>query len=560
MPEYALEVQDYSFSYGKTGVNVLNGVTFSLDKGSFTALCGVSGSGKSTLLRAFKPELAVEGESSGQIRVLGDDPYTLSPVESATRVGFVMQDPENQIVTDTVWHELAFGLENIGMDTETMHRRVAETAHFFGIGGWFDRRTTDLSGGQKQLLNLAAIVVMQPAVLVLDEPTSQLDPIAAKDFFDVLERVNSELGITIIIIEHRLEDVLPIADRVLFLQKGGVLVYDGDRDGFVRMLVDNSEGFRGALPAATRMAACLDRAGLNIDEDTPYPVTVREGRTFIAEAVEHAREVDGCEIVSRPIGRTVPADNVAISARDLWFRYTKEMPFVLRGVDFDVHAGRIAALVGGNGSGKSTLLSALSGIRKPERGRIANPNKLHVALMAQNPKMLFVHDRLVDDFLEWKDIGKYSEKDVDDILERFGLAEMRTRHPYDLSGGETQKAALAKILLLNPDVLLLDEPVKGIDALAKKQIGEILTDLAVNEGKAILLTAHDLEFVSETAHTCSMMFGCEVTCTQDAHGFFVDNLFYSTPTARIARGTLEGCVTTADIAASFDANGGSDHE
>ncbi|MBR2804094.1 MAG: ABC transporter ATP-binding protein, partial [Eggerthellaceae bacterium] len=209
MPEYALEVQDYSFSYGKTGVNVLNGVTFSLDKGSFTALCGVSGSGKSTLLRAFKPELAVEGESSGQIRVLGDDPYTLSPVESATRVGFVMQDPENQIVTDTVWHELAFGLENIGMDTETMHRRVAETAHFFGIGGWFDRRTTDLSGGQKQLLNLAAIVVMQPAVLVLDEPTSQLDPIAAKDFFDVLERVNSELGITIIIIEHRLEDVLP---------------------------------------------------------------------------------------------------------------------------------------------------------------------------------------------------------------------------------------------------------------------------------------------------------------------------------------------------------------
>ncbi len=558
MPEYALEVQDYSFSYGDTGVNVLNGISFCLEKGSFTALCGVSGSGKSTLLRAFKPELAVAGESSGQIRVLGDDPYSLSPIESATRVGFVMQDPENQIVTDTVWHELAFGLENIGMDTETMHRRVAETAHFFGIGGWFDRRTTDLSGGQKQLLNLAAIVVMQPAVLVLDEPTSQLDPIAAKDFFDVLERVNSELGITIIIIEHRLEDVLPIADRVLFLQKGGKLSYDGDRDGFVRMLVENREGFDAALPAATRMGACLNRAGLSDGTNAPYPVTVREGRTFIAQAVEHARET-GNPIESRPLGREVPADDVALSARDLWFRYTKEMPFVLRGVDFDVHAGRIAALVGGNGSGKSTLLSALSGIRKPERGRIANPKKLHVALMAQNPKMLFVHDRLVDDLLEWQDLGKYSEKDVDDMLERFGLAEMRTRHPYDLSGGETQKAALAKILLLNPDVLLLDEPVKGIDALAKAQIGEILTDLAVNEGKAILMTAHDLEFVSEVTHTCSMMFGCEVTCTQDAHGFFVDNLFYSTPTARIARGTLEGCVTTADIAASFGVDEGPHH-
>ena len=550
--EYALEVENYSFSYASSNVKALDGVSFNLEKGSFAALCGVSGSGKSTLLHAFKPELAVAGESSGKIRVLGDDPYKLGPVESATRVGFVMQDPENQIVTDTVWHELAFGLENIGMDVDTMHRRVAETAHFFGIGGWFDRRTTDLSGGQKQLLNLAAIVVMQPAVLVLDEPTSQLDPIAAKDFFDVLERVNSELGITIIIIEHRLEDVLPVADCVLFLGQGGKLVYDGDRDGFVRMLIENGSGFDVALPAATRIGICFNRAGKSLAEGEAYPVTVREGRDFLAQAV--SCESEGA-IEPRPIGREVPDGDVVLSAKDLWFRYTKEMPFVLRGVDFDVHAGRIAAIVGGNGSGKSTLLSALSGVRKPERGRIANPNKLHVALMAQNPKTLFVHDRLLDDLLEWREMGAYSEGDANDMLERFGLADKRERHPYDLSGGEMQKAALAKILLLNPDVLLLDEPVKGIDALAKAQIGSILSDLATKEGKAILFTAHDLEFVSEIAHTCSMMFGCEITCTQDAHGFFVDNLFYSTPTARIARGILDGCVTTADIAASFGVGG-----
>ena len=573
---YALEVQDYSFSYGKTGVRVLDGVTFSLERGSFAALCGVSGSGKSTLLRAFKPELAVAGEASGTIRVLGDDPYALDPIESATRVGFVMQDPENQLVTDTVWHELAFGLENIGMDVDTMHRRVAETAHFFGIGGWFDRRTTDLSGGQKQLLNLAAIVVMQPAVLVLDEPTSQLDPIAAKDFFDVLERVNAELGITIIIIEHRLEDVLPMVDRVLFLEKGGRLIYNGDPDGFVRMFVEAGDGFDVALPAATRMglqlmraerfgnaatgAARAETASSSIERERSggassgasqlpvhYPITVREGREFLADAVERAAG----EIKARPLERTVPPDDPVLSAKDLWFRYNKDMPFVLRGVDFDVHAGRIAAIVGGNGSGKSTLLSALSGVRKPERGRIANPRKLHVALMAQNPKMLFVRDRLIDDLLEWQDLGKYGRSDVDAMLERFDLVGMENRHPYDLSGGETQKAALAKILLLNPDVLLLDEPVKGIDAMAKQQIGRILTDLACNEGKAILFTAHDLEFVSEIAHTCSMMFGCEISCTQDAHGFFVGNLFYSTATARIARGILDGCVTTADMAASF---------
>lgn len=560
MSEYALEMQGYAFSYGSTGADVLHDITFALENGSFTVLCGASGSGKSTLLRALKPELAVAGTSKGTVRVLGDDPHLLSPVESATRVGFVMQDPENQIVTDTVWHELAFGLESIGMDTQTMRRRVAETAHFFNIGSWFDRRTTDLSGGQKQLLNLAAIVVMQPAVLVLDEPTSQLDPIAAKGFFDVLERVNAELGITVVITEHRLEDVLPIADRVLFLDKDGTLAYDGDADGFVRVLAKGDEGLFAALPAATRMAMLLERADKSPKKHAPYPITVREGRAYLASAfvTKHKR---GRRVVEPPPPeRTLPPGDVVLRAKDVWFRYTRDMPFVLRGVDFDLHAGRVAALVGGNGSGKSTLLLALAGIRRPERGRIIKARNLHVALMTQNPKALFVRDRLVDDLLEWSDLGGYSLSDVNDMLERFGLEQLRARHPYDLSGGETQKAALAKILLLGPDVLLLDEPTKGLDAPAKAQVGAILSDLAQREGKAVLLTTHDLEFVAEVAHTCSMLFGHEVTCTQDAHGFFLDNLFYSTPTARIARGMLDGCVTTADLAASLDLGGGTCNE
>ena len=551
MSEYALEMRDYAFSYGSAGEDARHDITFGLESGSFTVLCGASGSGKSTLLRALKPELVVAGASKGTVRVLGDDPYLLSPVESATRVGFVMQDPENQIVTDTVWHELAFGLESIGMDTQTMRRRVAETAHFFGIGGWFDRRTADLSGGQKQLLNLAAIVVMQPAVLVLDEPTSQLDPIAAKGFFDVLERVNAELGITVLITEHRLEDVLPFADRVLFLERGGTLAYDGDRDGFVRMLKKGDEGLYAALPAATRMSILLERAGRGPGEHASYPVTVREGRAYLASALATVGAQGGLDAEPLPMGRTIPSGDVVLRARDVWFRYDREMPFVLRGVDFNLHAGRVAALVGGNGSGKSTLLCALAGVRRPERGRIVKARNLHVALMTQNPKALFVRDRLVDDLLEWSDLGGYTLSDVHNMLERFGLERLGERHPYDLSGGETQKAALAKILLLKPDVLLLDEPTKGLDAPAKAQVGAILADLAQREGKAVLLTTHDLEFVSEVAHTCSMLFGHEVTCTQDAHGFFLDNLFYSTPTARIARGMLEGCVTTTDVAVSL---------
>ena len=560
MSEYALEVCGYSFSYGSTAAEVLHDITFRLERGSFVALCGPSGSGKSTLLRALKPELSVAGEPRGTIRVLGDDPKLLSPVESATRVGFVMQDPENQIVTDTVWHELAFGLESIGMDTQTMHRRVAETAHFFGIGGWFDRRTTDLSGGQKQLLNLAAIVVMQPAILVLDEPTSQLDPIAAKGFFDVLERVNAELGITVVITEHRLEDVLPITDRVLFLERGGALAYDGDRDGFVRLLAQGDKGLHAALPAATRMSMLLERAGKGSGEQVSYPVTVREGRTYLADALATMPAQGGSDATPSTAERPLPPGDVVLRAKDVWFRYTKDMPFVLRGVDFDLYAGRVAALVGGNGSGKSTLLSALSGIRLPERGRIRKARNVYVALMTQNPKALFARDRLVDDLLEWSDLGGYTASDVDDMLERFGLGHLREQHPYDLSGGETQKAALAKILLLGPDVLLLDEPTKGLDASAKAQVGAILTDLALREGKAILLTTHDLEFVAEFAHTCSMLFGHEVTCTQDAHSFFVDNLFYSTPTARIARGLLDGCVTTSDVASSLGISEGTRDE
>ena len=551
MSEYVVEMRGYAFSYGSTGEDVLHDITFGLENGSFAVLCGTSGSGKSTLLRALKPELAVAGTSRGTVRVLGNDPYHLSSVESATRIGFVMQDPENQIVTDTVWHELAFGLESIGMDTQTMHRRVAETAHFFGIGSWFDRKTTDLSGGQKQLLNLAAIVVMQPAVLVLDEPTSQLDPIAAKGFFDVLERVNAELGITVLITEHRLEDVLPFADRVLFLGRDGTLAYNGDCDGFVRMLKKDDEGLYAALPAATRMSMLLERAGKGTGERATYPVTVREGRSYLTSALATINAQDGLSAEPHPAERTLPPGDVVLRAKDVWFRYDRKMPFVLRGVDFDLCAGRVAALVGGNGSGKSTLLLALAGIRRPDRGRIITARNLHVALMTQNPKALFVRDCLVDDLLEWSDLGGYSLNDVNDMLERFGLEQLRMRHPYDLSGGETQKAALAKILLLGPDMLLLDEPTKGLDASSKAQVGAILTDLALREDKAVLLTTHDLEFVSEVAHTCSMLFGHEITCTQDAHSFFLDNLFYSTPTARIARGMLDGCVTTADLAASL---------
>jgi len=547
----AIRFSGYSFSYAGADTRVLSNIDFSIAQGSFTILCGPTGSGKSTLLRAMKPELAVAGKTQGFIRILGDDPSRFDPVASACRVGFVMQDPENQLVTDTVWHELAFGLENIGTEQQVMRRRVAETAHFFGIGAWFDNRVKDLSGGQKQLLNLAAVVVMQPRVLVLDEPTSQLDPIAAKDFFDVLERVNAELGITVVIIEHRLEDVLPLADHVLYLTPAGTLSFDGTPEEFVDRIVAADDPFLLALPAATRISRLFGRLS------EKRPVTVKQGRRYLAaRLVQMSRTPSVLDYMggagSRSSCRSPEkvSGDVVLKASDVWFRYDRDEPFVLRGVDIEVRSGQLYAIVGGNGSGKSTLLSALAGVRKAERGRVRRVGDVKVALMAQNPKTLFVCDTLLEDLCEWQEYGAYDIADVDAMMARFDLSELGARHPYDLSGGEMQKAALAKVLLLDPDVLLLDEPVKGIDAVAKREIAQIFEQLA-EEGKAVLFTAHDLEFVADVAQTCSMMFGYDITCTQECHGFFQDNLFYSTATSRITRGILDGCVTVEDVAAAL---------
>ena len=572
----ALELRDLSFSYAGSTQPALQHLSFSLPQASFALLCGETGSGKSTLLRAFKPELEVAGEQTGSILLMGEDPRSLKPADSARRIGFVMQDVENQLVTDTVWHELAFGLENIGTEPEAMRRRVAETAHFFGIGAWFERKVADLSGGQKQLLNLASIVVMQPSILLLDEPTSQLDPIAAKDFLDVLGRVNKELGITVLMVEHRLEDVLPMADVVVYLETGGRLAFNGSPQDFMHFVQDESPEYRAALPAATRMAIAAPHAHT---AGEALPMTVRDGRVFLqqfagesawsrrdeaqpsatpslatqgtaaSQASRTTQAPPATPSQATPSSAAKGASQTApiIYMRDVWFRYGADDPFVLRGIDLALAPQEIVAVVGGNGAGKSTLLGSLAGIRKPYRGSIDVAPKTHGALLAQDPKLLFVHDSLWASMLEWADFAHYGEAEVRDMLERFGLSELAQRHPFDLSGGEMQKAALAKILLLDPDVLLLDEPVKSIDAATKTEIGRMLVQLAHEQGKTIVLSTHDLEFVADFADSCAMLFAGQATCVQETRRFFQDNLFYSTATARITQGILDGCITTDDV-------------
>lgn len=307
---------------------------------------------------------------------------------------------------------------------------------------------------------------------------------------------------------------------------------DGRKSCILEYIFHEKPEFTTALPTAAQLACQLET------EET-YPQTIREGRSFVEKHLTHLRTVP-----RMPVGEKKA---VMLHAQELWFRYEKHEEFVLRGANLTLCEGEIHALVGGNGSGKSTLLQLLAGVYPPAKGKIKKSADKRSAVLAQNPKALFLRDTVEEDLMEWASQFSYTKDEVREMMEHLGLSAVADRHPYDLSGGEMQKAALAKILLLKPDLLLLDEPAKGLDAGAKEQFQKILADLK-NEGKAILLVTHDLELAAKIADRCSMMFRGEITCTSEGKSFFLDNVFYTTGVNRMTRGYLEGCVIKEDIA------------
>jgi energy-coupling factor transport system ATP-binding protein len=529
----AVSVKDFSFTYAGAEEKALDGVSFEVARGGLVLLCGASGSGKTTLLRNLKPEITPAGERAGSIRIFGRD--GLTPRESAESVGFVMQDPDNQIVMDSVWLELAFGLENLGVAPEETGRRIGEIAAFFGIDGWFGKSVFELSGGQKQILSLAAVIAMQAEIIVLDEPTARLDPIAAGEFLHMLKRVNRELGKTVILSEHNLEEVLSDADKALYLDAGRV-VYDGDSRGFPGFLTRTGSTYAAALPAPTRLAVRYAAEAGTHDGDAGFPLDVKQGRAWLGRL-----GLPVCGTVRREANR---GGDIAITARDLWFRYNRDDDFVLKGLDADMPEGGLHIFVGSNGSGKSTLLGVLADIYKPFRGKVTIPEGRKLRMLFQNPKSVFVRDAVVDDLHE-HDVS-ITDADVHEMADRLHLDKLLDRHPYDLSAGEMQKAALAKALLTRPDILLLDEPTKGLDAFAKREIGDILTGLK-DSGVTIVMVTHDIAFAAEYADTCSMLFGGAIIASGRAREFFDVNMFYTTSISRMTRGVATGCVLEGDV-------------
>ena len=537
------EIKNLSFSYPTAkGKESLHDVNITIQKGEYVVLCGKSGSGKTTLLRQLKSALAPYGKKNGEILFNGVPLDKVSHRDQSSKIGYVMQNPDDQIVTDKVWHELAFGLESLGVDQKTMRARVSEMACYFGIQDWFHRDVANLSGGQKQLLNLASIMAMQPEVLILDEPTSQLDPIAASDFLNTVRKINIELGTTVIITEHRLEDIFPYADRAVVMDGGKVLADDTPRK-IGKLLWEQGNDMFAAMPTPVRVFYGADGMG-------DCPLTVREGRNWLSRA-----------FTSEPIHKTIPAEvlpdeieNSALSLKELWFRYEKDAPDILRGVSAEVPTGSLYAIVGGNGAGKSTTLKAICGICRPYRGSVkvfGKPvNKYKsaelfggcLAMLPQDPKSLFVKKTVREDLEEMtKDKAL-----IDEIAATCQIEKLLDSHPYDLSGGEQQRAALAKVLLTQPKLLLLDEPTKGIDSFFKETLTKILCKLK-ERGVTIVMVSHDVEFCAKYVDMVSMFFDGQILTTDTPRRFFGNNSFYTTAANRMSRHVFDLTVTAEDV-------------
>lgn len=581
------DIDKFSFAYpdgndesGRTYLpDALRDTELHVRQGEFVVILGRSGCGKTTLLRQLKPSVTPVGKKKGQIIFDGKDICSLDDRMAASQIGFVWQDVNAQLVTDKVWHELAFGLESLGYDNGYVRRRVAEMGSFFGLGDIFHRKVMELSGGQKQLVNLASVMAMSPKVLVLDEPTSQLDPIAANDFINSLVRINRELGTTIIMTEHRLEDVLPVCNRSVVMENGRI-IYDGDVRGFAESVRTKriDRGLYLSMPASVQIYM-----GLEKDSGKQLPLTVPDAREWLVDYDRKFRENGGAPVVPEIQNRGADegvngsenqADNAAVDKGDkkpgavngqkdagcreehpvvcsldeVSFRYERNTGDVLRQVSLDIYANEILMINGSNGCGKSTMLSLIANLYSPYSGKLRIAKNLRTGMLPQNPELLFTRRSVRDELIDAKDRQQLAE-----IVRFCRLEELLDRHPYDLSGGEKQRLGLAKVLIADPDILLMDEPTKGLDNGFKMQLADMLRKLQ-KRGKTIVVVSHDIEFCAVAGDRVALLFDGEVAMVGDVRSYMSDNNFFTTAASRISRNILDGAVTVREVLAAYGAD------
>lgn len=544
------KIENLSFTYPNRINKAIDSINLTINNGEFITLCGKSGCGKTTLLRMLKSILTPTGNVEGKIFFNGKLLKEYDLKEQASNIGFVMQNPDNQIVTDKVWHELAFGLESLGYSTPEIRTRVSEMASFFGIQNWFNKSVTELSGGQKQILNLASIMVMQPTALILDEPTSQLDPIAAQEFLNIIKKINQEIGTTIILTEHRLEETFCLSNRVIVMDEGKIIADDAPQN-IGEYLKNTHNDMYMALPSIMRIYGAVEGNTKN------WPITICEAKNWLENYSKLNILAPEKNLESK---EKKYSDEVAVEVKDVWFRHEKELPDVIKGLNLKIKKGEMFTILGGNGTGKSTALSLISGVNAPYRGKvyingeiISKCTNLYdniLGVLPQNPQSLFVKKTVYLDLLEMLSEKKLSKKEREEKIKKISvlckIEDLLDYHPYDLSGGEQQRVALAKVLLKNPQILLLDEPTKGMDAYFKKDFGKILKDLQI-ENVTIIMVSHDIEFCAEYADECAMLFDGAITSIGTPREFFANKSFYTTAVNRMARTVLPKAILAEDV-------------
>ena len=536
-----LKIKNLTYYYPETTRPALQNIDLTVEEGEFVLVVGGSGSGKSSLARALTgliPDF-YGGRIGGQVLLKEQDIRTLDRRQITSTVGMVFQDPEKQLVMTSVEAEMAFGLENLGLPPSEMFRRVAEVASFLNLTALKTEFTANLSGGQKQKLALASVLAMQPGVLILDEPTSQLDPAAAEELFNLIKRLNEEMNFTIILVEQRLERCFHLADRVIVMENGAI-VKDAAPASAAAW-----QSARG-LPFIPPVAALFARAGL-----PSVPLTVKEGRQLTKKIFSRAAKTkteSPFENVKpeRPATAAAPTAPVpVIEVENLWFSYP-ESGEVLHGVNLKVNSGEFVALMGENAAGKTTLLKHLVGLLKPDRGRVlvlgqdtrrTNPQALacSVGYLSQNPNDYLFQPTVADELqFTLTNLGLPGSGSIDRTLEKLALESFRAINPRDLSSGERQRVALASVMVAGPKLLVLDEPTRGLDYALKERLGKLLQGIA-GEGTTVLVVTHDVEFAAEYASRTVLLFDGRLAADGPKHQMLGGSMFYAPQISRLFR-------------------------
>ncbi len=607
-----IEFNNFSFAYmnsdgSESQVKSLDKINLEIDYGDFVLLCGPSGCGKTTLLTNLKKELMPAGRRSGEIKFNGTRVIDMDEISSACDIGYLFQNPDSQIVTDTVIQEIAFPLENIGLPTEEIRNRISEIVAFFGINDILHKNVNELSGGQKQLVNLCSLLVLRPKVLLLDEPMSQLDPIASYEFLSIVRRLNEEFSITVILSEHKADSIFPFIDKAVFLKEGKIEFVDNAHNICSEVIDD--EIFENYLPAVTKIYNSLSVKYPSLIK-LNTPLSIREGRRCLNTIHDDLIKINDSNANSdnldsinlHHINKKYHSQeksgildkislggnkNALINMNGIYFAYEKGN-LILKNVDFELEKGDFVSLIGGNGVGKSTFLQLLVGILKPIKGKVKYKKGIKLAYVHQNPMIHFSKDNVKEEFLEsileskllnnsdvifnketYDNLLKmtseeFIESDIlnglefdsiefkfKELIEFFDICDLIDKHPYDCSGGEQQKIVIVKALLQNADVLVLDEPTKGLDPISSKNLANILNSLRDN-GITILMTSHDLDFVANNCKRCLMLFDKDIQIDDDPKVIFAENNFYTTFVNRMVKDYVPEIVTLDDLRYKWD--------